>query len=64
MSDQNIPGRLEDILRRVSEYSFEFRKGGKVIWINLEIKKDDRGYYGKGSAVSPLKVYEFKYGSN
>jgi hypothetical protein len=64
MSDQNIPGKLEDILRRVSEYSFALDKWGKVIWINLEIKKDDRGYYGRGSVVNPPKVYEFKYGRN
>jgi hypothetical protein len=39
MSDQNISGRLEDILSRVIEYSFKLGKWGKVIWIDLEIKK-------------------------
>ena len=64
MSDQNISERLEDILWRFIGYSFELGKWGKVIWINLEIKKRDEGYYAEGNAVNPQKVYKFKYGSN
>jgi hypothetical protein len=64
MSDQNIRGRLEDILKRVIEYSFALGKWGEVIWIDLEIKKDSSGYDGRGKVVRPSKVYEFKYGRN
>ncbi|MFP3257489.1 MAG: hypothetical protein RXO36_06805 [Candidatus Nanopusillus acidilobi] len=64
MSDQNISERLEDILRRVIEYSFELGKWGKVFWINLEIEKDGRGYDGRGIVVRPSKMYEFMYGRN
>jgi hypothetical protein len=64
MSDQNIPGRLEDILRRAIEYSFALGKWGEVIWIDLDIEKDGIGYDGRGRVVKPSKMYEFKYGRN
>jgi len=64
MSDQNIPGRLEDILRRAIEYSFALGKWGKVIWIDLDIEKDGSGYDGRGIVVRPSKMYEFMYGRN
>jgi hypothetical protein len=68
MSDQNIPERLEDILWRFIEYSFELGKWGEVIWIDLDMdldmEKDGSGYDGKGKVVYPQKVHEFKYGRN
>jgi hypothetical protein len=64
MSDQKIRGRLEDILKRVIEYSFALGKWGEVIWIDLDIEKDGIGYDGRGRVVRPSKIYEFKYGRN
>jgi hypothetical protein len=64
MSDQNIHGRLEDILRKVIGYSFELGRWGEVIWIDLDIEKDGSGYDGRGRVVRPSKIYEFKYGRN